>query len=77
MVFFIDGFHVRLSGVGHVLYYHCNIAIVNVKLSHQGGSGGGHQIWVLLTFSKIAGALVQCQIVILLHAAGPVMTAKS
>ena len=53
------------------------LLIVNVKLSHQGGSGGGHQIWVLLTFSKIAGALVQCQIVILLHAAGPVMTAKS
>ena len=46
MVFFIDGFHVRLGEVGHVLYYHCNIAIVNVKLSHQGGSGLPHQIWI-------------------------------
>ena len=47
MVFFIDGFHVRLGELGHVLYYHCNIAIVNVKLSHQGGSGLPHQIWIL------------------------------
>ena len=47
MVFFIDGFHVRLAEVGHVLYYHCDIAIVNVKLSHQGGSGLPHQIWIL------------------------------
>ena len=46
MVFFIDGFHVRLAEVGHVLYYHCDIAIVNVKLSHQGGSGLPHQIWI-------------------------------
>ena len=54
MVFFIDGFHVRLGELGHVLYYHCNIAIVNVKLSHQGGSGLAHQIWILLTFCYIS-----------------------
>ena len=51
MVFFIDGLHVRLGEVGHVLYYHCNIAIVNVKLSHQGGSGLPHQIWIFRALS--------------------------
>ena len=59
MVFFIDGFHVRLAEVGHVLYYHCNIAIVNVKLSHQGGSGLPHQIWIFsATFCSHLGFLL-------------------